>query len=330
MDNLVSVIIPCFQAERYLDMSIGSVYAQDYPWIELIVINDGSSDDSESKILAWQNRFEEKGFTLKYICQDNQGQGAAVNAGLKLVTGKYLTLLDADDRFLPESVSVRARFLDENPDYAGVRSNGWMVMGENKQLFITDEKEKNITDLFDAVAKGRTNNWAGTYMVRTDVLFDVYTDRNIYPSRMGQNFQILLPAAYGHRFGYVDIPLMEYYIYKNSHSHTEDPEKQYHLGEKNANGWRDIFYRVLEQIEKDAAVRQVYLNEYEAVWCRAGLHRAIRFGKTEAIRQYYKKLLDTGRTTLTDRIVYYQAFRSPLAIPLKIARRIKMMFPSVD
>ena len=50
MDNLVSVIIPCFQAERYLDMSIGSVYAQDYPWIELIVINDGSSDDSESKM----------------------------------------------------------------------------------------------------------------------------------------------------------------------------------------------------------------------------------------------------------------------------------------
>ena len=203
-------------------------------------------------------------------------------------------------------------------------------MGDEKRLFITEEREKKITDLFAALTSGATNNWAGTYMVRTSVLFKTYTDRNIYPSRLGQNFQILLPVAYQNKFGYIDVPLMEYFIYKNSHSHTEDLEAQYLLMEKNANGWKDIYVHVLEKIEKDAVIRQVYLNEYEAVWSRAGLHRAIRFDKTEAIHQYYKKLIGTGRATLTDRIVYSRLFRSPLVIPLKFARRIKMMFSFLD
>lgn len=328
MDYLVSIIMPCYNSEQYLDMSIGSIYVQDYSQIELIVVDDGSTDTSKSKILSWQKRFFEKGFVLKYVYQDNQGQGAATNAGLKMVTGKYLTLLDSDDKFLPGSIALRAQFLNDHLECAGVRSNGWMVEGAEKRLFITDEDEKNCTDLFTALTNGKTNNWAGTYMVRTDILFSTYTDRNIYPSRLGQNFQILLPVAYGRKFGYIDTPLMEYYIYPNSHSHIADVKMQYELEEKNAMGWKDIYYNVLCRIEADANTRQILMNDYEAVFCRGGLHRAISHNKSEAIREYYKKLKATGKTTLSDRIVYYRARRSPILIPLKIARRIKMMlFP---
>lgn len=330
MDNLVSVLIPCYNAEQYLDRSIGSVYSQDYPKVELIVINDGSTDNSECKILSWKKLFAEKGFVLKYIYQDNQGQGKAIDTGLKLVTGEYLTLLDADDRFLPESIGLRAQFLDTHPECSGVRSNGWMVTGKERQLFITDEREKNITDLFAALTNGSTNNWAGTYMVRTDVLFDIYTDRNIYPSRMGQNFQILLPVAYRNKIGYIDVPLMEYYINENSHSHANNPDDQYYLGERNANGWKEIYSHVLNKIEKDESVRQVYLNEYNARYCRGGLHRAVANNKPAAIQTYYRKLVATGKATLNDRIVYYNARRSPIVILLKIVRRIKRILLASD
>lgn len=328
MDYLVSIIMPCYNSEKYLDMSIGSIYVQDYSQIELIVVDDGSTDTSKSIILSWQKRFSEKGFVLKYVYQDNQGLGAAINTGLKLVTGKYLTLLDSDDKFLPGSIALRARFLNDHLECAGVRSNGWMVEGTEKRLFITDEDEKNCTDLFTALTNGKTNNWAGTYMVRSDILFNTYTDRNIYPSRLGQNFQILLPVAYKRKFGYIDTPLMEYYIYSNSHSHIADVKMRYELEEKNAMGWKDIYYNVLCRIEPDEHVRQVLMNDYEAVFCRGGLRRAILNNKSEAMKEYYKRLKATGKITLSDRIGYHQACRSPIVIPLKIVRRIKMMLSS--
>ena len=145
MNNRVSVIIPCYNGEKFIDNSIRSVWEQDYPNIELIVVDDGSADNSRKKILAWQNSFEEKGFVLKYIFQDNSGPGAATNTGLKHVTGDYLTLLDADDVVLPGAIHKKAEFLDKNPDYAGVRNNGWRVNGSERRLFITDPEEKKIS-----------------------------------------------------------------------------------------------------------------------------------------------------------------------------------------
>ena len=63
----VSIIIPCYNAGVHIDKSVGSIYFQEYPNIELVIVNDGSTDDSEDKILAWQDKFEEKGFKLKYF-----------------------------------------------------------------------------------------------------------------------------------------------------------------------------------------------------------------------------------------------------------------------
>lgn len=161
MDNLVSIIIPCYNGEKFIDTSIESVFIQDYSPIELIVVDDESTDGSAERILAWQSKFAEKGSNLKYVYQKNRGLGGAIDTGLKHVTGAYLTLLDADDVYLPGAIRKKAEFLDAHPDYAGVRNNGWRVSGENRHLFITDPAEKTITDLFAALSFGKTNNWAG-------------------------------------------------------------------------------------------------------------------------------------------------------------------------
>ena len=325
MDKLVSVIIPCYNGERFIDQSIASVYLQDYTPIELIVVDDGSTDRSAERIQAWKERFAQKGDTLKYLYQTNQGQAAATNYGLKHVTGQYLTLLDADDVFLPGSLSKRMEFLEAHPDYVGVRSNGWRVCGKDRQLFIISDEEKQIADLFTALSFGKTNNWAGTYMVRTSTLFEAYPDRNINPSRMGQNFQILLPVAYKRKFGYIDEPLMEYRILPESHSHAQDPETQYQKSIANSTGWRDIYRSVVNRFVLDQKERQYYLNGYDSVFYRAAMSRAIAFGKKQDVRENYRMLKKTDCVTLDDRITYIGTICPPAALGLRVVRKIKSL-----
>lgn len=326
MNNLVSVIIPCYNGEKFIDQSIESVYIQDYAPIELIVVDDESTDRSAERIKFWQQHFTEKGNTLKYIYQKNRGLGGAIDTGLKHVTGTYLTLLDVDDVYLPGAIEKKARFLDENPDYSGVRNNGWRVSGFERRLFITDPEEKKISDLFAALSFGRTNNWAGTYMVRTDILFEAYPDRCINPSRYGQNFQILLPVAYKRKFGFIDEPLMEYRIQPESHSQNRDQELQYKKTLINAAGWRDIYVNVLEQLIKDPNEYSHYYDAYHSSYHRALMYQAIWNQKNEDLRTNYLALKQTGFITIEDRITYAKAAHSPMELPLRVLHKLSSIF----
>ena len=322
MANLVSIIIPCYNGERFIDQSMESVFIQDYPSMELIVVDDGSTDSSREKILAWENSFAEKGILLKYLHQENQGPGSATNLALKHVTGVYLTLLDADDVYLPGAIRKKAEFLDKNPEYAGVRNNGWRVCGEDRRLFIQSEEEKQITDLFTALSFRRTNNWAGTYMVRTSILFEAYPDRNIDPSRLGQNFQILLPVAYGRKFGYIDEPLMEYRIQSESHSQAIGAEAQYEKDCRNSAGWREIYIGILHWLVVDPEERQYYHRAYDSAYYRAAVTRAIGHHRTADADQNYKLLKETGYLTMEDRIEYAAAFQPLRSYLLRVVYKV--------
>lgn len=110
--KLVSVIIPCFNHANYLREAIESVLAQTYSQIEIIVVDDGSTDNP-AKIA---NTF----FDVRFLQQTNRGPAAARNAGFEASSGSYLVFLDADDRLLPEAVETGMRFLDSEPALAFV------------------------------------------------------------------------------------------------------------------------------------------------------------------------------------------------------------------
>src|SRR5215210_2105808 len=93
---LVSVIIPCYNQAHFLGEAIESVLGQSYPNFEIVVVDDGSPDDT-AEVAA---RYPE----VRYICQDNQGLSAARNTGLGQSEGEYVVFLDADDRLLPEAL----------------------------------------------------------------------------------------------------------------------------------------------------------------------------------------------------------------------------------
>jgi glycosyltransferase involved in cell wall biosynthesis len=111
--DLVSVIVPAFNAERYLGEAIKSALAQRYDPIEIIVVDDGSTDGTRA--LA-----EGFGPPVRAIFQPNTGPGAARNRGVDAACGTWLTFLDADDLWLPGTIARRLAALAEEPEETAV------------------------------------------------------------------------------------------------------------------------------------------------------------------------------------------------------------------
>lgn len=106
--KLVSVVIPCYKQAHFLGEAIQSVLAQTYAFVEIIVVDDGSPDDTA----AVANRYPR----VRYVRQQNKGLSGARNTGLRESKGEFLIFLDADDRLLPEAAQIGVAALDARPD----------------------------------------------------------------------------------------------------------------------------------------------------------------------------------------------------------------------
>ncbi len=115
---LVSVVIPCHNSARYLSESVDSVLAQTYPSIEIIVVDDGSTD--ETAVVA-------RSLPVEYVFQQNRGVSAARNNGISHCRGQYVLFLDYDDRLLPRAIEIGVKLLEEHPECA-------MAVGEHRYI----------------------------------------------------------------------------------------------------------------------------------------------------------------------------------------------------
>jgi len=107
---LVSVIIPCYNQAQFLNEAIESVLAQTYPHFEIVVVDDGSSDNTAEVAARYPG--------VRYLRQENAGLAAARNSGLRHSSGSYLVFLDADDRLLPNAVETNLNCLNAHPESA--------------------------------------------------------------------------------------------------------------------------------------------------------------------------------------------------------------------
>ncbi len=111
---LVSIIMPAYNAEKYIREAICSVRAQTYANWELIVVDDGSTD--RTPLFVKENCLDDERIT--YYFQNNKGLGAARNAGFKIASGQWITFLDADDFWMPEKLTIQIQAAaDTNADF---------------------------------------------------------------------------------------------------------------------------------------------------------------------------------------------------------------------
>lgn len=106
---MFSVIIPAYNAERFLHIAIESVLRQTNPDFEIIVVDDGSHDNTRTVVSQFQDN------RLKYIYQDNAGVSAARNTGIKKASGSHICFLDADDEWLPSHLETLAELIETYP-----------------------------------------------------------------------------------------------------------------------------------------------------------------------------------------------------------------------
>jgi len=106
--DLVSVILPTYNRAWTLKDAVDSVLSQDYPHIELIVIDDGSKDNTQAVLESYKNK-------IKVIKQENSGVSAARNAGIKKSSGQLIALLDSDDVWDKRKISCQVDFFKRNP-----------------------------------------------------------------------------------------------------------------------------------------------------------------------------------------------------------------------
>lgn len=128
--GLVSIITPSHNVEAYIETCIHSVVNQHYPYWEMIIIDDCSTDNSCSIV----KRFGEKDERVKLIeLKDKHGAAGARNAGIRNASGRFIAFLDADDTWLPEKLSTQVSFMFEN-DLAFTYSAYYAIKGERRVL----------------------------------------------------------------------------------------------------------------------------------------------------------------------------------------------------
>jgi glycosyltransferase involved in cell wall biosynthesis len=105
----VSVVIPAYNHEKYVGEAIQSVLDQTFQDLELIIINDGSTDHTEDEILKFKDD------RIRYYSQENQGLSATVNRGIELAQGEYFNFLPSDAAFYPEKREVQLGIFEKSP-----------------------------------------------------------------------------------------------------------------------------------------------------------------------------------------------------------------------
>jgi glycosyltransferase involved in cell wall biosynthesis len=126
----VSVIIPTFNRSRFLRQAIASVLAQTFPDFEVLVVDDGSSDNTAAVVAAIDDP------RIIYIHQENAGRSAARNWGLAQTRGEYIALLDDDDLYLPNKLAVQVAYMDNHVEIGLVGGGTQIIATEGSLLRI--------------------------------------------------------------------------------------------------------------------------------------------------------------------------------------------------
>ena len=177
---LVTVVVPCYNQARFLGEAVESVLAQTYPRHEIVVVDDGSTDDT-SEVAG---RYEE----VRLVRQENRGLSAARNRGLAEGKGEYVVFLDADDRLLEEALEVGVRELGAHPECAFVAGHYRFIAADGPSF---EQRPQQIvgSDHYLALLRGNYIGMHATVMYRRAIIelaggfdssLDVAEDYDLY------------------------------------------------------------------------------------------------------------------------------------------------------
>lgn len=201
----VSVVIPCYKQAHFLSEAIQSCLDQNYTDKEIIVVNDGSADNTSEVVAAFGNK-------IVYIEQENKGLSAARNTGIKAAQGEYIALLDSDDVCLPGRLTTQVAYLETHPDVGLIVSDAVHYDGEKLlELRSKTAGKPHKTDDF----RWETVNYCptpSTFMVRREC-FKVIGFFDERMTRAGEDWLFAVQVSLKFKLAFINVPTILYRIH---------------------------------------------------------------------------------------------------------------------
>jgi glycosyltransferase involved in cell wall biosynthesis len=273
---LVSVIIPSFNSSRFVAQAVKSVLAQTYVPCEVIVVDDGSSDDTHAVLAPFYER-------IRYFYQSNTGLSKARNRGIEEAQGELIAFLDADDQWLPEKLIKQWKCLQADPNAALVHTDTYQLHdSDGRQTYVYRRKERFSGWCYPVCFWGNQLTVSSVMVVRRCLeRIGVFDEEIRGPST--QDYDLWVRIARHYPFAYVNEPLVLY----RHHDASGSLNTRMML--------EDEYYVLAKTLNADPTLRQtqgyrrVQLRMFELAF-QAG-YSNIDAGDFVRARRYFQKAL---------------------------------------
>lgn len=304
----VSVLIAAYNAEKFLKVAVESALNQTYPDVEIVIINDGSTDNTAEVAKPY---LKNKNFV--YFEQPNSGISKARNKAFELSSGDYITFLDADDIDAPTKAEEEVNFLEKNPDYGVAYCRVLSFYDDEPEKIYEYNRPMPSGDIFRRLLRHQFIN-PGSVMMRREV----FTSENGFSPdfRDAEDWDLWRRISYrGIKFGFIDKPLHYNRMSKKSLSGFHNQVK---MKKMNLISFERLFSKMTaEEKEKYGAEKIICLLKI-----KLGIAHLLLGEKSEALTV----LKDAFRGNIFA-VVYLPAFFLIKLMPGKlISRTIKFFW----
>ena len=275
-DDLISVIIPAYNHERYIEECVRSIMAQTYQNLELVVIDDGSADGTFAKLQELKPECEKRFARVVMETQENHGLRFTLNSLLDKTGGKYVYSSASDDVTKPQAIEVLHSFLSENPDYVLAVGDNEIINGDSERIYwgkkrqVLPEAEALYKTVGDDLGLNEPNNKHPDFGDYADLLKDNYVPNGFLYSRQAiidagkykqnitlEDWYINLQLAKIGKFKYIPEILFSYRWYDKNTIST--PEFK-------ASSLKN--YRQIYENEKEYCFAHGYGKRWKRLWCK--------------------------------------------------------------
>lgn len=218
---MISVVIPCYNGEKYIEEAIRSVLEQSYADIEVIVVDDGSTDRSAEIV---QNISDPR---MRYVYQEHQGVCAARNKGISLARGEYIAFLDSDDVWEKEKLERQLGLTEEfdvvYTDYVIINKDSRVI----PHNMIVDRTSGRIPLKTQLLAGNVVLGSCSSVLLKKEVIDAVGGFDESLNEAMGEEWDLWARISRKYKFGYVDEPLVRIRVHENQRQARRSRPDQY-------------------------------------------------------------------------------------------------------
>jgi len=304
-DNCISIIVPVYNVSEYLDACIQSIIEQDYNDLEIILVDDGSMDDSLQKCREWAS----KDLRIRVYSQENRGLSAARNIGVALSSSKYISFIDPDDIVEPDYISVLFRTIcDGNADLSTAYLD--IIGSKTPPLSVEDSMVVDGDEAMDLLCAGKIPVSSCCKIYKADMLKATPFIEGLLYEDNPFTYQVIGKCR--------SVAICKTVLY---HHRMRDGSITHTVSVKNFRDWIKAMSIVANYIEEKYSSTDIrYLSKETSIWCQADWLYRNQYAKlvNKQVRREFKAEQQKLRETVLFGIARIRVSSFPQKVQIKL------------